>query len=115
MIQVSESAIEEIIRLKTKQSITDAFLRLKVAAGGCSGFLYLTQFDQTLQPDDYVHNCVGSKGQGVKVAIDAQSLTHLNSLSLDFAEDLMGGSFRFHNPQATKTCGCGVSFGVTER
>lgn len=109
MIQISNSALQEIIRLRAKQSAPDAFLRLKVETGGCSGLLYVTKFDCTLQPQDKVQHC-----QGINIAIDAQSLDYLNGLSLDFSEDLMGGSFRFHNPQATKTCGCGVSFGVTE-
>jgi iron-sulfur cluster assembly accessory protein len=109
MIQISDSAREEIIRLQAKQSAPDAFLRLKVKTGGCSGLLYVTEFDRNLQPQDQVHHY-----QGINIAIDAQSVEYLNGLALDFSEDLMGGSFRFHNPKATKICGCGVSFAVTE-
>ena len=109
MIHLSNSAIEEILRLRARQSNPTAVFRLKVEPGGCAGLLYTTHFDNTLQPSDQVHDY-----QGVKVAIDAQSVEYLNGLSLDFSEDLMGGSFRFHNPKATKNCGCGVSFELAE-
>ncbi|MEN9565232.1 MAG: hypothetical protein RLZZ69_428, partial [Cyanobacteriota bacterium] len=49
-------------------------------------------------------------GGQINLAIDPQSWKYVESLKLDYAEDLMGGGFRFHNPQNKKTCGCGISF-----
>lgn len=110
MIQLSPSAIEEIRRLKTRYPNPQAYFRLRVESGGCAGLLYITKFDDTLTPQDRVYDC-----NGIQVAIDSQSAPYLNNLDLDFSEDLMGGSFRFHNPNTQKSCGCGVSFSIDER
>jgi iron-sulfur cluster assembly protein len=51
--------------------------------------------------------------QGVKVYVDPKSLFYLSGTVLDFSDGLNGKGFVFNNPQATKTCGCGSSFGVS--
>lgn len=109
MIHLSQSAIEEVMRLRSRQRNPQIFFRLGVQAIGCSGLSYVTKFDEVLQPEDQIYDC-----DGIQVAIDSQSLTYLNGLTLDYSEDLMGGSFRFHNPNAAKNCGCGISFSVTQ-
>jgi iron-sulfur cluster assembly accessory protein len=58
-----------------------------------------------VQPEDRI--CESS---GIQVAVDGQSVKTLTGLTLDYSEDLMGGGFRFHNPNATASCGCGHSF-----
>lgn len=50
---------------------------------------------------------------GIKIISDADSYHYIQNLTIDYSEDLMGGGFRFNNPQATVTCGCGNSFSVT--
>ena len=109
MIHLSHSAVEEILRLKLRQQTPQVFFRLGVQPIGCSGLSYLTRFDEHLQTDDQLYDC-----NGIQVAIDANSLTHLQGLTLDYSEDLMGGSFRFHNPNAIKSCDCGNSFSISE-
>ena len=109
MIHLSHSAVEEILRLKLRQQNSQVFFRLSIQPIGCFGRSYLTQFDQALQPEDRVYDC-----NGIQVAIAHDSLTHLQGLTLDYSDDLMGGSFRFHNPNAVKSCDCGNSFSVTE-
>lgn len=108
MIHLSPSAVREITRMKSKHQNPDAFLRLGVESGGCSGLYYTLELDAALKPDDQFYNC-----SGMQVAIAAPSLNYIADLTLDYSEDLMGGSFRFHNPQATASCSCGHSFSTT--
>jgi iron-sulfur cluster assembly accessory protein len=107
MIYLSPSAANEIKRLRSKQSNPDILFRLQVQAGGCSGLFYNTTFDEAVMEGDRVYNC-----NGISVVVDAQSLSYVSDLTLDYSEDLMGGGFRFHNPQAIASCGCGNSFSV---
>lgn len=109
MIELSPSAIAEIQRLRTRHATPSAFFRLKVESGGCAGLAYLTKFETEIVSDDHVFDC-----NGIQVAIDPQSAIHLNDVTIDFSEDLMGGSFRFHNPNAKKSCDCGISFSINE-
>lgn len=107
MIQLSSVAASEIKRLKSKQP-QNVFFRLAVKPGGCSGWYYDMFFDEALKADDRVLDC-----HGINIVIDSQSLEYVNGLTLDYSEDLMGGGFRFNNPQAMATCGCGNSFSTT--
>lgn len=107
MIHLSQSAIGEIRRIKAKHSNTAVMFRLGVQAGGCADFYYTLALDTVQTPSDQVFNC-----EGVQVVIDSQSLQYLENLNLDYSEDLMGGGFRFDNPQAASSCGCGNSFSV---
>lgn len=71
--------------------------------------MYNMEFVAEPQPSD-----VRCEPMGLQVAIDADSVPQLDGLTLDYTEDLMGGGFRFHNPNATQICGCGNSFAVGE-
>ncbi|MUL37274.1 iron-sulfur cluster assembly accessory protein [Gloeocapsopsis sp. AAB1 = 1H9] len=106
MVRLSTSAANEIQRLKSKQQ-QDVFFRLKVEAGGCSSLIYEMAFDTEIAPSDRIYECCG-----LTVVVDAQSLDYVNNLLLDYSEDLMGGGFRFHNPNASSTCSCGISFAL---
>ncbi|GAB1540234.1 iron-sulfur cluster assembly accessory protein [Scytonema sp. NUACC21] len=107
MIQLSAAAASEIERLKLKQQQSNIFFRLTVKPGGCSGWYYDLSFDGVAKADDCVLAC-----QGIQVVIDAESLKYVNGLTVDYSEDLMGGGFRFYNPQASASCGCGNSFSI---
>ncbi|MEB3829433.1 HesB/IscA family protein [Phormidium sp. CCY1219] len=106
MITLSQAASVEVNRLKHKRENPEGLLlRLGVQTGGCSGLYYTMEFDADSKPEDVIYEC-----NGIKVAIERQNLEYLSDLSLDYSEDLMGGGFRFHNPNATETCSCGNSF-----
>lgn len=100
-------AVQEIIRLQSKQNQPNALFRLKVKSGGCCSLYYTMQFDQQQDSNDQVYDY----GQ-VTVVVNSQQLNYLNGLILDYSEDLMGGGFRFNNPNAKVVCGCGNSFSV---
>jgi len=108
MIQISETAAKKIIALKVEDNApADAYLRVFVKRGGCSGFSYKMEFDSQAKDSDKVF-----EAHGAKVVIDGQSLLYLVGMQLDYEGGLNGKGFMFQNPNATKTCGCGSSFGV---
>lgn len=108
MIQISETAAEKIIALKAEDKASeDAFLRVKVKRGGCSGMSYKLDFDTEKSEKDKVF-----ENHGTEVVVDSQSLLYILGMTLDYEGGLNGKGFIFSNPNATKTCGCGASFGV---
>jgi iron-sulfur cluster insertion protein len=106
-IVVTESAVRRIAALKLQEEAVNAFLRISVSGGGCSGFQYGLSFDDTQNADDHVFE----RG-GIAVIVDDVSLDLLNGAALDFVEDLMGASFQIKNPNAASSCGCGNSFSI---
>jgi iron-sulfur cluster assembly accessory protein len=107
MINLSKAAIDEIRRLQLKRQNLEARLRLGVQRGGCAELYYTIDFDEAMNPGDRIYDC-----GGICAIVDEQSFNYIANLTLDYSEDLMGGGFRFHNPNAIESCGCGNSFRV---
>ena len=105
VVTLSDAALKEIKRLLNVQGITEGGLRLGVKGGGCSGLSYTINFDEKIGPHDNVYEV-----EGVKVIVDVKSAIYLQGTQLDFQKDLLSGAFKFVNPNADKTCGCGESF-----
>jgi iron-sulfur cluster assembly accessory protein len=82
-----------------------AALRVAVVGGGCSGFSYQLDFDDETREGDQV-----LEYDGVRVLVDPTSAEYLAGTEIDFVSSLHGGGFKFANPKATRTCGCGSSF-----
>ena len=106
MISVTPVAAEEVKRILEKQGKPDLGLRIGVKGGGCSGLSYALGFDSQREGDNVFEI------QGLKVLVDPKSYLYLNNTALDFHDDLEGRGFKFVNPNAQKTCGCGESFSV---
>jgi iron-sulfur cluster insertion protein len=106
-IIITDSAARRIAALKAQEEAGNAFLRIAVSGGGCSGFQYGMTFDEETNPDDVVF-----EHGGVRVVVDDVSLDLLNGAEVDFVEDLMGASFQIRNPNAASSCGCGNSFSI---
>ena len=115
MVTISPSARAEIERLKLSKENLDIYFRLSIKSGGCLGFFYDLKLESDIDPDQ-----LQTKGDrvlkvdGIYFAINEQSWQHVKELKLDYAEDLMGGGFRFCNPNISQTCGCGMSFAAIE-
>lgn len=105
MFSVTEKATNEIKKLLEEDNIQNAFLRVRVVPGGCSGFSYEMGFDDETEDSDKI-----IESGGVKVAIDELSFPYLNGAILDFKDGLNGEGFAIENPNATGSCGCGKSF-----
>lgn len=84
---------------------SDEALRIGVVGGGCSGFSYSMSFDAEIKPDDTL-----IEADGIKIVIDAAALEYLDGTVLDYVTGLHGSGFKFENPKAQRTCGCGSSF-----
>ena len=108
MISITERAASEVKRIVTEQKLPESTaLRVGVKGGGCSGFSYTLGFDDQLSETDQVFDI-----DGVKVVCDPKSFLYLNGTQIDFEDNLMGRGFKFGNPNAAKSCGCGESFSV---
>jgi iron-sulfur cluster insertion protein len=106
-VVLTESAVRRIASLKVLEQAENAFLRIAVSGGGCSGFQYGFSFDDQRNEDDVVF-----ERDGVAVVVDDVSLGLLSGAEIDFVEDLMGASFQIRNPNAASSCGCGNSFSI---
>ena len=107
-ITVTEKAKNEILRIMQSNNIPENFgLRVGVKGGGCSGFTYTLNFVENNKDGDTI-----IETENVKLFVDGKSLFYLMGTQLDFSDGLNGKGFLFNNPNATKTCGCGESFGV---
>lgn len=107
MIQLSASATSEVLRLKAKTHSVDAKLRISVSSGSCLDLSYSLTFDVDAQPGDHTY-----QNANISILVSSEALSYLNGLILDYSEDLMGGGFRFHNPNAIQSCSCGNSFSI---
>ncbi len=102
---LTPKAIEMVRKMAAKEAIgADQGLRVAVVGGGCSGFQYQLNFDAHKKGDRIV------EFDGVRVFVDDFSLPYIAGTTLDYVEGLHGAGFRFDNPRANRTCGCGSSF-----
>jgi len=107
-ISLSERAVTEVKRIVSEQKLPEGTgLRVGVKGGGCSGFSYTLGFDDNQNPTDQL-----SEVDGVQIMCDPKSFLYLNGTVVDFEDNLMGRGFKFTNPNASKSCGCGESFSV---
>ncbi len=82
-------------------------LRISVNGGGCSGFQYDLDFSDVVNAGDIVREV-----EGLRVIVDERSSLYLQGTTIDYVDQFGGGGFKFMNPNAQKTCGCGTSFQV---
>jgi iron-sulfur cluster assembly protein len=108
MITISENAKNHALQLmKEEGQPENAFIRVSVKSGGCSGLSYNLSFDTKIRPDDKVF-----EDKGIKIVTDRKSFLYLVGTELDYSGGLNGKGFVFKNPNASRTCGCGESFSV---
>ena len=106
-ITLTPEAVAEVRRMIQKEADPSALgLRLMVKGGGCSGLSYAMNFDRQKEKDNVF------EFGGLKVLVDPKSLLYLKGTKLDYVDKLQDKGFRFNNPNADKTCGCGESFSV---
>ncbi len=108
MITLTDRAALKVKEIQQAEDLHDQWLRLRVIGGGCSGFSYDLSFDDA--NDASMDETFES--QGITLRVDMMSFTYLDGTEIDYVEGLYGAGFKFGNPIAKSTCGCGSSFGV---
>jgi len=106
ILTLTESAIAEVKRKLEEIKEESTGLRLGVKGGGCSGLSYIIDFGKKKEKDNVLEL------DGFNVFIDPKSSLYLKDTQLDFQGGFMGSGFKFVNPNASNTCGCGESFSV---
>jgi iron-sulfur cluster assembly protein len=107
-IAITDAAAQKIAQLAEKQGRDRPLLRLRVVAGGCSGFTYEMSFVDHPAEDDHVVTAA----EGVRVLVDPRSAPIIEGSSLEFDTALMGGGLKVRNPRAVHECACGDSFSL---
>jgi iron-sulfur cluster assembly accessory protein len=105
-VTVSDRAARRIAQIIAGEPATP-MLRVSVEGGGCSGFQYRFDLVSDRAEDDLV-----IEKDGVRVLVDPVSLGLLTGAEIDYVDELMGATFKVHNPNATASCGCGTSFAI---
>ena len=104
-LDVTPAAISKVKEIMAQQKPQPVGLRVAVVGGGCSGFTYQINFENQINPIDKTFEF-----DGLKVIVDQASWMFLKGTKLDFVDSLEGSGFKFDNPNAKTTCGCGHSF-----
>ena len=99
----------EMVKITREQEGIDAShgLRIAVRGGGCSGFEYALDFENEARGNDWIY-----EQSGLTIYVDAVSARYLEGTTIDYVMGMAGAGFKFINPQAKGTCGCGSSFTV---
>ena len=104
-LDLTPGAITKVKEIMAQQNPQPIGLRVAVVGGGCSGFSYQMNFENQVNPIDKTFEF-----DGLKVIVDQASWVFLKGTKLDFVDSLEGSGFKFDNPNAKTTCGCGHSF-----
>ena len=105
MISLTDQARSQLQSLMTQQGLSDLGLRVFVSPGGCSGFQYGMRFEDTMLEGDMIE-----QRDGIQLFVDEFSAQYLEGAEIDYIDELMGGGFTIHNPNAISSCSCGQSF-----
>jgi iron-sulfur cluster assembly protein len=105
-IVVTEAAAQEIAKQRDKRGTPSARIRVGVRGGGCTGFTYVFEWADELKPTDTEFK---AEGHDLGIVVDPKSLVYLGGMTLDFVRGMMGHGFKFNNPNAKGSCGCGES------
>jgi iron-sulfur cluster assembly protein len=103
-VEITAAAGAEIARQRDKRGTPDAMIRIGVRGGGCTGFTYVFEWSEQVRATDKVFSA-----HGVSIVVDPKSLVYLGGMQLDFVRGMMGHGFKFNNPNAKGSCGCGES------
>ena len=103
-VTVTEKALAHLAKIIAKDARQGVFLRVGVKGGGCSGFEYVMKLDEKRLPID-TEKTFGD----VTIVCDSKSAKFLEGAELDYTGNLVGGGFKFENPNVKSSCGCGES------
>jgi iron-sulfur cluster assembly accessory protein len=104
-VRLTEAAVAQVKKVTQDQGFQDYFFSIRVVPAGCSGLGYDLNMVREAKPGDLTW-----EQDGVKIATDALSNKYLLGTEIDFVSSVTGAGFKFNNPNAKSSCGCGTSF-----
>lgn len=104
-LTLTDKAAEKVKEIREAENLGSQGLRVRVLGGGCSGFTYDLFFEDETSDLDQTF-----ESHGIKLYVDMMSYQYLEGTEIDYVEGLHGAGFKFQNPAAKSTCGCGSSF-----
>jgi len=104
-LALTDVAVEKVREVMTREGVKNGGLRVAIVGGGCSGFQYNLSLDESPREDDTI-----IEQNGVKLFLDPISQQYVYGTVIDYVNGLHGAGFKFVNPNASRTCGCGSSF-----
>jgi iron-sulfur cluster assembly accessory protein len=108
-MNITEEAATELKSLMIDEGQPNAFLRVWVSGGGCSGLQYGMALDPEREEDD-----IEVKDRDITIVVDTLSAQYLGGSTIEYHDDQLGGGFKVNNPNAKRSCGCGSSFSPDE-
>ncbi len=105
LVTLTPKAIEMVKDAMNRENMSGYGIRVGVVGGGCSGFQYSMDFENTERDGDTI-----VEQDGIKLYVDPMSSMYLQGVTVDYVVGLQGAGFKFTNPNARNTCGCGQSF-----
>lgn len=107
-VTLTPKAVEMVVHTRQQEGMDPTHgLRVAVRGGGCSGFEYALDFEHEARPNDHCY-----EQSGLKIYVDGVSARYLQGTTIDYVLGMSGAGFKFLNPNAAGTCGCGSSFAV---
>ncbi|HET6924147.1 MAG TPA: iron-sulfur cluster insertion protein ErpA [Anaeromyxobacteraceae bacterium] len=107
IVSLTATAVRMVKEAMAQENLAGHGIRVGVVGGGCSGFQYSMDFENQARDGDLV-----LEQDGIKVFVDPMSSMYLQGVTIDYVQGLQGAGFKFNNPSARNTCGCGSSFTV---
>ncbi|MGB0678400.1 MAG: iron-sulfur cluster insertion protein ErpA [Polyangiales bacterium] len=105
MIHLTDEAVNKVKEIRQAEGLGEQGLRVRVLGGGCAGFSYDLFFEDETSERDEVFEVAG-----IPIYVDMMSYQYIEETQIDYVEGLHGAGFKFSNPNANSTCGCGSSF-----
>lgn len=104
-VQLTEAAVKQVKEVIKTQGFEGYYFSIRVVPAGCSGLGYDLNLVKETKPNDLTW-----EQDGVKIATDALSSKYLGGTTVDYVTSVTGAGFKFDNPNAKSSCGCGTSF-----
>ena len=104
-IEITQNAASRLKNIIANEEAGSKGIRVTIDTGGCSGMSYNITFEDEQKEFDKVF-----KSHGITIFCDVKSWIYVRGCEIDFSTDLLNGGFKVNNPNATRTCGCGISF-----
>ena len=106
IVALTEKAANKVKQMLEKENKKDYGLRVGVVMGGCSGYMYDISFEKEPKSSDTI-----IEEKGIKIFMNPESIAFMKGSTVDYKEGLQNAGFKFNNPNAKRSCGCGHSVG----